>query len=172
MENIEQKIRAFEAYDNKYMAESDVQMLAIKWARKLRIPERFHQDFALVVLTIYNTTIKVKNEVVAFGRILINKLIEFIKENKEVIIGAFVGFIFGIALTFIPLIGPIIAGFAPFLGAAYAQAQKMIKNGEINASESALGQLFKGATEIVLKFYNLVEDIISEYNAYRKKAQQ
>lgn len=172
MENIEQKIRAFEAYDNKYMAESDVQMLAIKWARKLRIPERFHQDFALVILKIYEITIKVKNEVIAFGRILINKLIEFIKENKEVVIGAFVGFIFGIALTFIPLIGPIIAGFAPFLGAAYAQAQKMIKNGEINASESALGQLFKGATEIVLKFYNLVEDIISEYNAYRKKAQQ
>lgn len=152
------------------MTESDVQMEAIKIARKAGIPERFHKDFASIMHKIYEITIKVKNEVIAFGRILINKLIEFIEENKKVIIGAFIGFIVGIALSFIPFIGPIIANFAPFLGAAYAQAQKMIENGKIDASESTLGQLFKGATEIVSKFYKLVEDIIKAYNAYRKEA--
>ena len=170
MEITQQQIQALEAYDDKYMTKSDAQTQAIRIARRLGIPESMQGEFASVILKIYEITIKVKNEVVAFGRILINKLIEFIKENKKVIIGAFIGFIFGIALSFIPFIGPIIANFAPLLGAAYMKAKEMGENGKIDASESTLGQLFKGATEIVSKFYELVEDIIKDYNAYSKKA--
>lgn len=171
MEITQQQIQALEAYDDKYMTKSDAQTQAIRIARRLGIPESMQGEFASVILKIYEITIKVKNEVVAFGRILINKLIEFIKENKKVIIGAFIGFIFGIALSFIPFIGPIIANFAPLLGAAYMKAKEMGENGKIDASESTLGKLFEGATAVVLDFCKLVKDIYNAYMESRKAYQ-
>lgn len=61
----------------------------------------------------------VAGEVVKIGKIIAMKILEFIKENPVMFIGAALGAIVGSFISLIPFIGPLLAPLAALVGSIY-----------------------------------------------------
>lgn len=77
----------------------------------------------LTILTrlesLWDTTRKVGDKIVYIGKIIIAKIVEFIEEHPNAIIGMALGAAIGALVSLIPFIGPLLAPISTAIGAFY-----------------------------------------------------
>jgi len=106
-------------------------------------------------------------KVIEVGKIIVTKIIAFIKENPAMSIGVALGAAVGALAGFIPFIGPFIAPLTTMLGAGIGALvgnsigrSQNIEEAIDNASEIAtLKGSFKEAMRVAVKFFNLLKEI-------------
>lgn len=167
MLSIKEAIREIRVFDDEFITEIKAQKERIRIAKKLGIPESMHGEFSSILEIIHNLSIKVCNETVKIGRILITKVVDFINENPKMVIGGLIGCAVALVVGVIPIIGTLIAPFIPFIGASLgAYLDKMDRGDRI--PEGGLLIFLEGASETVKRFFKLVNEIISAYIQEKK----
>lgn len=101
----------------------------------------------------------ITGKVIEVGKIILNKVIDFINENKGIAIGMVVGAAFGALTAFIPFIGPFIA---PFMTKVGVIAGGLIGNKMQEAPQNTgvTGEI-ENIKNIAVKFFNLMKDIFN-----------
>lgn len=112
----------------------------------------------------------IAGEVIDIGKIIVMKILDFVKENPTLSIGIAIGGAIGALAAFIPFIGPFIAPLSIGLGAA---AGAVIGNqisgvDNLNDGVDKIGELadspitttLKNAIDIGKKFFQLLKDIL------------
>jgi hypothetical protein len=103
----------------------------------------------------------VGGEIVHVGRIIVGKIVEFVRAHRSMVIGIAVGAAAGALLHMVPLIGPLVAPVAMAAGAvigAFTGAQ--MDNANPNAS------LFETAIVVAKAFFELLAEIFQAVAAY------
>jgi hypothetical protein len=109
----------------------------------------------------------VGGEIINIGKIILMKIIEFIKENPNLSVGIALGAIAGVLasvfISWIPFIGHLLqavaVGAGMFIGAIAGYRLDLIAKGEQYIDNSIFG-VFGDAMQIAKKFLRLFLDII------------
>jgi len=111
----------------------------------------------------------ITGKVIEVGKIIVMKIIEFIKENPGLTIGMAIGGAVGALATFIPFIGPFLAPLTTGLGVAAGAiiGNHIGKAHNVDDGINKIGELadnpmsttIKNAIEIAKKFFQLLKDI-------------
>lgn len=117
-------------------------------------------------------------KVIEVGKIIVTKIIDFIKENPAMSIGVALGAAVGALAGFIPFIGPFIAPLTTMLGAgvgalignSIGRAQNMDEAIDNAADIATPKGLLKEAMRVAVKFFNLLKEIFTVI--FKKEALQ
>jgi len=111
----------------------------------------------------------VAGKTIEIGKIIVMKIIEFIKENPELTVGMAIGGAIGALAAFIPFIGPFIAPLSVGLGITagaiignHVSDVKSVDEGIDKVGEladSPITTSLKNAKDIAIKFFKLLKDI-------------
>jgi len=103
----------------------------------------------------------IAGKTIEIGKIILMKILDFIKENPGLSIGAAIGAAIGALSFFIPFIGSIIAPFGATLGAALGAfiGNKMQNTKEGKLNSGGLTGEIENAMDIAKKFFNLLKEI-------------
>jgi ElaB/YqjD/DUF883 family membrane-anchored ribosome-binding protein len=120
------------------------------------------------ILKLYEHTKDVSQEVIHIGRIIILKIMDFIKENPNLSIGmalgAAAGFLAGSFMNVIPFVGNILQtiaiGMGMFIGAIAGYRLDEMENGKVVIDQTIFG-VFGDAMQIAKKFFQMLVDIIN-----------
>jgi len=119
-------------------------------------------DVAIRLHELISVTKKVSNKVFAIGKIVIIKIIDFVKAHPFLVIGAGIGAAIGAAvatlITSVPFIGQLLAPVAMALGITITAVGAVVGH--------RLDKSFKGVGEdifeIAKEFFKLVTDVFNE----------
>jgi hypothetical protein len=109
--------------------------------------------------SIWTQTKVVRGESVAIGKIIVNRIFEFLKANPRIVVGVAIGMVIGYLIVGIPFLGPLLAPLAkllPLAGAGYGAAS------ENGAQPSAMQTL----TVLVEKFFELLVSVFNGVATY------
>ena len=128
---------------------------------------KLSREITNYILQLYNITKNVSGQVIKIGKIIIMKIIEFIKTNPNLSIGIALGAIAGalasIFISWIPFVGNVLTaisiGAGMFIGAVSGYRLDLIAKGEVIVDTSIFG-VFGDAMQIAKKFINLFKEII------------
>ena len=111
----------------------------------------------------------ISGKVIEVGKIIINKIIEFIKENKGMAIGMVLGAAVGALAGFIPFIGPFIApltaGAGAIVGSVIGNSMNDIQSTDDFAekvgayADSPVTATLKSILDMAKKFFHLLKEI-------------
>ena len=105
-------------------------------------------------------TKKAANKVLLIGKILLIKIIEFVKAHPNLAIGAAVGVVVGILANSIPFVGPLLAPLATALGIPIgAIAGHRLDRGK-EVSDGIIG-IVQEIIEIAKDFFQLLIDVFN-----------
>jgi len=129
---------------------------------------KFPKEITNYVLKIYDITKDVSGEVYSIGKIVVMKIIEFIKANPNLSAGIALGAIAGALATsfigWIPLIGNLLSavsvGIGMFIGAVSGYRLDNIAKGKVVIDTSIFG-IFGDAMGIAKKFIALFIDMVN-----------
>lgn len=125
-------------------------------------------EIATRLLELWTQTKIVAGEVVAIGKIIVRKIIDFLLNNPKMTIGIAIGAALSVLVAGIPYIGPLIAPLAAALSITYgAGVGSMMENGIVSASP------YTAAIEVASKFFELLIHIfngVTEYWNSKKQA--
>ncbi len=124
----------------------------------------FPTDIALRLYELVKQQTKVGNKVISIGKIILFKIIEFIKEHPYLSIGVALGAAIGLLVSFIPFLGQLLAPLATVLGIPIGaiaghrldkrrQGKKIYDTDIIGISEEII--------EIAGEFFKLMIDVFS-----------
>lgn len=103
----------------------------------------------------------IAGKTIEIGKIIVMKILDFVKENPGMFIGAAIGGAIGALSLFIPFIGAMIAPYGATLGAAIGvlvgNQMQNTKEGKLNSG--GLTADIENAIDIAKKFFNLLKDI-------------
>jgi len=106
-------------------------------------------------------TKKVTGQVYAIGKIVLLKIIEFVKAHPFLVAGAGIGAVIGAAIagliTSIPFIGPLLAPLAKVLGITIATVG-MVLGHKLDRQFQGVG---KDIAEIIQTFFSLFSDVFN-----------
>ena len=103
----------------------------------------------------------VAGEVVAIGKIIVWKIIDFLLENPKLAVGIALGAALGILVSCIPLIGPILAPLSATLSMLYgAYIGTMMQKGGYSNSPTTR------AIDVAHKFFELLISIFNGVAEY------
>lgn len=103
----------------------------------------------------------ITGKTIEVGKIIILKIIDFVKANPNVAMGMAIGAAFGFLVSFIPFIGPFLAPFATFMGVSagtyYGNKLQNRKDGNevLQGPEGVLDNLI----DLAKKFFSLLKEI-------------
>ena len=106
-------------------------------------------------------TRKVGEKVIAVGKIVIMKIIEFVKENPNLAIGLAVGAVIGVLVSAIPFLGSLLAPIAVALGLIAGHRLDRMAAGEDVSSNLNLGTIAEDVIQIARKFLTLLIEIFN-----------
>ena len=110
---------------------------------------------------LWKKTKVVAGEVVNIGKIIVAKIMEFLKNNPGMSLGIALGAALGAMVSLIPLLGPLIAPLAAAVAAIYGGlVGTSIDDGDVSAS------LMASAISLANKFLKLFADIINSVASY------
>ena len=109
---------------------------------------------------IYKTR-KVGEKVIDVGKIVIMKIIEFVKENPNLAIGLAVGAVIGVLVNAVPFLGPLLAPIAFALGLIAGHRLDRMAAGEDVSSNLNLGTIAEDVIQITRKFLSLLIEIFN-----------
>ncbi len=103
------------------------------------------------LLELWTQTKEVAGEIIAIGKIIVRKIIEFFLDNPKLTIGIAIGGALGVLVASIPLIGPILAPLAGTVSMLYGGGVgALMQRGDTSASP------FNAAIELAQKFFELL----------------
>lgn len=113
------------------------------------------------LVELWTQTKEIAGEVVAIGKIIVWKIIDFLIKNPRLTIGFAVGAALSVLVSSIPLIGPILAPLAATLSILYgAGVGAMMQKGDFSASP------YTAAIEMASKFFELLIAIFNGVAEY------
>jgi hypothetical protein len=109
-------------------------------------------------------TKKAANKVLFIGKILLIKIIEFVKAHPNLVIGAAVGVAVGILANSIPFVGPLLAPLATALGipigAIAGHRLDQLAQGQEVSDDGIIG-IAQDMIEIAKAFFQLLIDVFN-----------
>ena len=137
------------------------------WLRESGMPS----EVAIRIQSLVDTTAEVAGQVYSIGKIVVIKIIEFVKAHPNMAIGMAVGASVGALTSMIPFLGPYLAPIAIAIGATMGavaghRSDKMDKGLTVNTGVIAVAQ---DLLEIAMEFFKLLIDI---FNAVFTQAKQ
>jgi ElaB/YqjD/DUF883 family membrane-anchored ribosome-binding protein len=129
------------------------------WLKDLGLPD----EVAIRLKGVAEITAEVGKRVVNVGKMVLMKIIEFVKAHPNMAIGIAIGAALGALVNTVPLIGPLLAPIATMLGVAVgALAGHRLDKAAISRSQNsgilAIGQ---DVIEIATAFFKLLIDIFN-----------
>lgn len=121
-----------------------------------------HYDVPMEINTrlidLLHITRNIAGQVIHIGKIIIMKVIEFIREHPHTAIGMLLGAAFGALVSLIPWIGPLLAPITTALGAAYGAmvGSKMDHPGSQTPFEGLIA-LAKRFFEVLAEIFNILK---------------
>jgi len=110
---------------------------------------------------IWERTKVVAGEMIAIGKIIVMKIMEFLQANPKIAIGIAIGAAVSVLIGGIPLIGPILAPFALLISTLYgAGVGAAMQKGDYSGSP------FTAAIELANKFFELIGVIFNAVAQY------
>lgn len=129
------------------------------WLRESGLPT----EIAIRLKELVNVTKRIGGRMISIGKILLMKLIEFVKANPNLVIGMALGAMVSLLTTAIPILGVILAPVSVALGiAGGAILGHALDVGDNKRSRSGMGvvEIGQGAIEIARLFFELFIDTI------------
>ena len=131
------------------------------WISNSGIPD----DIAIRLYELIQHTKKIGNKVISIGKIILIKIVEFIKEHPHLSIGVALGIIIGLLVNSIPFIGPILSPLAFVLGITVGaiaghRLDKRAKNSQLYDTDSIIGSA-EEVLEIVKEFFQLMVEVFN-----------
>ncbi|NOU15575.1 MAG: hypothetical protein HOO92_16705 [Methylococcaceae bacterium] len=118
-------------------------------------------EIATRLLELWSQTKVVAGEVVAVGKIIVRKIIDFLLNNPKMTIGIAIGAALSVLVAGIPFIGPLLAPLVAALSILYgAGVGSMIENGDFS------GSIDTAIIEVAKKFFELLVNIINGVKEY------
>ena len=121
-------------------------------------------EVALRLRDLIGLTVKVGEIAVCMGKIIVLKLIEFVKKHTNLAVGVALGAAFSALIATIPFLGPILAPFALILGVsigAIAGHRMDNANEQKISHETGLISIAQDVIEIAREFFRLFIETIS-----------
>lgn len=109
------------------------------------------------------TAKNIAGKVIEVGKIIIMQIIEFIKENPGLAIGAAIGGAIGALSFFIPFIGAFVGPIGTYLGAGIGGmiGNKIQNTNEGKLNSGGLAGEIENAMNVAKKFFQLLKDIFT-----------
>ena len=103
----------------------------------------------------------IAGEVVAVGRIIVGRIIEFVKQNPKLTLGLALGAAVAALMGGIPLIGPLLQPLSAWVATLYGGGVgAAMQQGDFSGSP------FTAATELASKFFELLVAIFRSVTSY------
>lgn len=110
---------------------------------------------------LWNLTKEIAGEVVAIGKIVVQKIFEFLKANPNLSIGIALGAAVGALISGIPFIGPLLAPLSAGLSMLYGAAVGSTLDQGVQSNDP-----FVAATLLARKFFELIQSIFLSIKEY------
>lgn len=104
--------------------------------------------------SLWNFTKKVAGEVVVVGKIIVQKIIEFLKANPKLAIGLALGAAVGALIAGIPFLGPLLAPLATAISMIYGAAVGAAKDAGADSSDT-----YESVLNLAARFFELLQGI-------------
>jgi len=129
------------------------------WLNELRLPHE--TTIRLHDLATY--TKKVGDRVIYIGKIILIKIIEFVKAHPHLVAGVALGAAVGYLANSIPFIGPVLAPLAATLGVVIfgIAGHRVDKRSQSKEISGRLMGVAEDITEIVVIFFQLMADVFN-----------
>lgn len=114
------------------------------------------QDFSNALANLWKHTQTIGGKVVEIGKVILSKIIEFAKANPKAILGTIIGFILGSFASIVPIVGPILKMLCVGLGLAAGAFLDVLGR----VSEVTITQALQGASSTVLRFLEILKDVV------------
>lgn len=129
------------------------------WLRESGLPS----EVAIRIQSLVDTTAEVAGKFYSIGKIVVIKIIEFVKAHPNMAIGMAVGASVGALTSMIPLLGPYLAPLSIAIGATIGavaghRSDKMDKGQTFNTDVIGIAQ---DLLEIAKEFFKLLIDIFN-----------
>ena len=130
------------------------------WLRECGLPS----EVAIRLKSLGDTTVKIVDRVVSIGKIILIKIIEFVKAHPNLAIGIAIGAAVGLLTSMVPFLGPflapIVAAAGIIIGAVAGHGlDKQMAGLTITNQGSAL-TIAQSIIEIAREFFVLMIDIL------------
>lgn len=152
----------------RYLNKESQDLTEMDWARFCAAND-VPTEISTRVQGMLNTTRTVAGHTINIGKIIIAKIIEFVKANPNLSIGVALGAAVGALIAVIPFIGPMLApltiAIGAFVGGAFgAYLDKAARNEA--GSKDTIGNIVEGAIEMAKKFFSLISDVFNALKTY------
>lgn len=129
------------------------------WLRELGLPP----EVALRLKELVSFTKQIGGKLISLGKVIVIKLIEFVKQHPNLAAGVALGGIFSSLIASIPFLGPVLAPIALPLGitvgAIAGHRMDMAENGRGNSKINVV-EITQEVIEIARAFFQLFIDTI------------
>ena len=129
------------------------------WLKNLGLPD----EAAIRLKGIADVTSKVGNRVINVGKIILMKIIEFVKAHPNLAVGIAIGGAIGALVNMIPWIGPLLAPIATLIGVTIGAlaGHRLDKAAAGMAQNTGLIAIGQDVIEIARAFFELLFDIFN-----------
>lgn len=111
--------------------------------------------------SLWEFTKEIAGEVVAIGKIIVQKIIEFLKANPKLGVGIALGAAVGALIATIPFLGPLLAPLATGLAMLYGAAVGATKDAGADSSDT-----YESVLILAKKFFELLQGIMISIKDY------
>ncbi|SDZ14259.1 DUF2273 domain-containing protein [Nitrosomonas sp. Nm58] len=131
------------------------------WLRDCGLPS----EVAIRLKSFVETTVEIANCTISIGKIILIKIIEFVKAHPSLAIGIAVGAAIGVLVSMIPFLGTYLAPIATALGITIGaiaghRRDKLDKGASVNTDMSLIS-ITQDLIEIAKEFFKLLIDIFN-----------
>jgi hypothetical protein len=110
---------------------------------------------------LWDKTKVIAGEIVSVGKIIVQKILEFLKSNPQLTIGLAIGAAVSVLIAGIPIIGPLLAPLSTVVTTLYGAGV-----GALMAKGDHSGSIFSAAIELANKFFELLKSIFTAIIQY------
>lgn len=111
--------------------------------------------------SLWDFTKKIAGEVVVVGKIIVQKIIEFLKANPKLAIGLALGAAVGALIAGIPFLGPLLAPLATGISMIYGAAVGAAKDAGADSSDT-----YESVLNLAARFFELLQGIMVSIKDY------
>ena len=118
-------------------------------------------DIATRLLSLWDKAAKVGDKIISIGKIILLKIIDFIKENPTMAIGMALGGCLGFLLSGIPVLGPWLIPILAIVGGVIGLQKEEANTRDPKTDVQAIFNLLGDSFEVIKKSLQLIVDIFN-----------
>lgn len=131
------------------------------WLRESGLPD----EVVVRLKNICDFTVKTADRIISIGKIILIKVIEFVKEHPNLAIGVAVGVALGLLSSMIPFLGPYLAPIVGILGVTFGAVAGNRKDrqdkGQLVNTEANVITISEDIIDIARDFFKMLIDIFN-----------